>query len=231
MKNDLLQKTPYGYKYQTKSFMVFFGNKKSSLGHWKKSFPQFQPVMAKQVHGHRIVSSQKALSENPCEADGLWTTEIGLSLGVTTADCVPIFVWEIKSNMLMALHAGWKGVAQNILSKGIELFLQKKALPENIRIAIGPHIKSDNFEVEKDILECLLYSVPRKNHSSVYIKKSSNKFLVDLNKIILQQLHPFCISDQQVLTLPINTYTDPDFHSYRRDGESSGRQLSFITQL
>ena len=33
----------------------------------------------------------------------------GFALGVVTADCVPIIVYDTKNEIIGCIHAGWKG--------------------------------------------------------------------------------------------------------------------------
>ncbi len=51
--------------------------------------------------------------------DGHVTTDRGLLLCVTVADCVPIYLVDTKGRGVGLLHAGWKGTAAGMMEKGI----------------------------------------------------------------------------------------------------------------
>ena len=69
----------------------------------------------RQVHGDSVV-----LAGEICEADGLVTAETGLGVGVMTADCVPVLVADTRLRVVGAFHAGWRGTALGIASRGVE---------------------------------------------------------------------------------------------------------------
>ena len=53
------------------------------------------------------------------EADGMMTSLNNVVLGVLTADCAPIFIYDNKKKFVCCLHSGWKGTLKNI-SKNAE---------------------------------------------------------------------------------------------------------------
>ena len=82
----------------------------------------------KQVHGKNIINlADHNISEFDglkLEADGLYTRQKQCVLAVKTADCVPILLATEDSGIVMAIHAGWKGLVQNIHLLALEKILE-----------------------------------------------------------------------------------------------------------
>ena len=86
--------------------------------------------------------------------DGYVTTAPNVTIGVKTADCVPILMEGYnKEGMLCAVgavHAGWRGTVSGIAVNALEKLISLGACAESVRVAIGPAICSDCFEVRED---------------------------------------------------------------------------------
>ena len=109
------------------------------------------PVRLRQVHGCEVVAASEAIQA----ADGLWTRQPGLAIGVRVADCVPILLAGLAQGQpwVAALHAGWRGAVAGILRRGVEVFLAQGGLPGDLAWALGPAILKCHFEVGEEVLE------------------------------------------------------------------------------
>ncbi len=87
--------------------------------------------------------------------DGYITRERGVTLGIKTADCVPILFEAEKGGEIIAVgatHAGWRGTVADIAGKCVErLCGELGADASGIRVAIGPCIHSCCYEVSSDV--------------------------------------------------------------------------------
>jgi hypothetical protein len=96
-----------------------------------------------QIHSsllHRATAAD-AERDHPWKADGLFTDEPGLLVGVQTADCIPVLVADRKKKVVAAFHAGWRGTVKRIVENGIgRLRLEFGSRPEDLIAAIGPGI-------------------------------------------------------------------------------------------
>lgn len=224
----------WSYQYQEGSLLICFGKKGSSIKRWEASFPETKAFHLKQVHGQEILSTKQIedyKNQNlPPQADGLWTDISNQALGVITADCIPLFLWDKNQSLVMGLHAGWRGVAGKILHQGLNIFEKEGLSLKELRFAIGPHISQENFEVEEDVLQQILSSVNQKDTSSLFIGRNQGRFLVNLLEILKLQIDSFGISRKQIIELPIDTYSNQSFHSFRKDRGQAGRQISFIVK-
>jgi len=73
-----------------------------------------------QVHGKRVLRVSKSDSVLP-EADGLLTTDPGVALGITVADCVPVYLLQRELGVAALLHAGREGTMQNICGEALAM--------------------------------------------------------------------------------------------------------------
>ena len=86
-----------------------------------------------------------------------------------------------------------------------------------------------SFEVQFDVKESLMKSAFDLQEKEV-VMQSHDKFLVDLEKIVRSQILK-ATRHVDVETIAIDTKTSTEFHSYRREKENSGRNLSFIAKI
>ncbi len=121
------------------------------------------------------------------ECDGLITNDPGTALMVFTADCTPILLHDRITGAVGAVHAGWRGTAQNIAVKAVgKMQEQFGSKPENITALIGPNIGFCCFETDSDVpqaMETLLGDV------SAYVRKEHGKYYVNLKEINAQLLY------------------------------------------
>lgn len=229
-----IKETQIGFEIDTPEYLFFFGKKESnSLEKLKISYPAFDFRKVKQIHGSEIYR-QLDQPDSSIEADGQWTKISKVALAVNTADCVPVLLAHSRKGIVMGLHAGWRGVASRIVPKGILLLQEHDAKPEELFAVIGPHIQQLSFEVGADVKDQLLASAGFNENSDVpelvISSKSPGKFKVDLNALVKMQLSEFSISPDQVFDLHLDTFLDTRFHSFHRDKDKAGRQLSFVVK-
>lgn len=176
----------------------------------------------KQVHGTKIVELR---SEHlfPGECDGLWTREPNLTIGVVTADCVPILAYS--DDAVAALHAGWRGVYANIAEKFFNL---PEVASRKWKVILGPSIRTCCYEVSSELIEQFARTYPEIPHQNLepafrrldliaVLKAQLQKF----DSILDLEIHPdctFCARDLQ---------GEFKYFSYRR-GDRDSRQFSQI---
>lgn len=242
-----LEQTQFGYEIRTPNITVLMGGVGAQLQDLAKAYPQYQLMRLKQIHSDTVVESVVQSEDYQIQADSHFTKETNLALCVITADCVPIFFYEPEIGLISGVHAGWRGVAARIIPKTIRKLIDQGANPRKMTAIIGPHIQKQSFEVENDVRDQILASIASLNGSDPNLSRadsnlyndiisvsayaevvSEKKSLVDLNLIVKTQLQQEGIESESVFDLHIDTVQNPLFHSYRRDKEKSGRQISFI---
>jgi len=157
----------------------------------------------------------------PLEYDALITNSPNISLGIQTADCLPIFIVDQKRKVIAAVHAGREGTALRITAKVIEKMNGDFGCSsKDLFIAIGPSIGSCCYEIDK-----------RTFHSEwkpFSASKGDGKWMVDLAQINIAQMKDDGIQEEQISWINLCTHCHSDlFFSYRGERQT-GRQLSFI---
>jgi YfiH family protein len=103
------------------------------------------------VSGPEVPESKGELVTAP-DADGHVTGSEGLLLGVTGADCVPVFVVDSSRRVIALLHAGWRGTVAGILEEGLEVLAAEfGSLPPDLFVHLGPSICGECYEVGSEV--------------------------------------------------------------------------------
>lgn len=159
--------------------------------------------------------------------DALLTQEKGICIGITTADCVPIILYDPLTQTLAAIHAGWRGTVSKIALKTLsEMVHHFNCKPENIRVGVGPCICANCFEVGDHVIEDFIKEGFDSNLIS-FKNIETRKYHIDLrkaNQLLLEQAG--CLA-QHIEIKNLCTVTQPNlFFSARRQTINSGRMVT-----
>lgn len=162
--------------------------------------------------------------------DAAITNERGVFLCVTTADCVPILLYDSQQQAIAAIHAGWRGTSERIVEKTI---LKMQSLyntkPENIVAAIGPSISLKHYEVGSDVENEFLNKGFSFNARNSFRKQVTNKLHIDLKEINRQELLRLGLLQNNIEKTRFCTFSNKKlFFSARRQSVHSGRMLTGI---
>ena len=178
-------------------------------------------VHANQVHSDGVsVVTKPGLYPN---TDALITSQKGLNLVISVADCMPVMLYDKSNHVIANIHSGWRGTQKNIVGKTISImktdFISK---PAGLLVFMGPAISKPNFEVDKDVAEMFLaeYVSPKPN--------SEGKFIVDTVRMVYESLLAAGVPAKNIEQFPGCTYDTPNLHSYRRDKSGSGRMFAVL---
>ncbi len=155
------------------------------------------------------------------KSDALITDKAGIGLAISTADCTPVFIYDFKNKIVAGVHSGWKGTELNILQTVLnKMFEQFNCKPENLVAYIGPSISQNNYEVGKEFLN---------KFREKYIRTINDKYYLDVALVNYDTLLASGLDKKNIQLSKLCTYENKNlFHSYRRDGKSSGRQWGII---
>lgn len=87
------------------------------------------------------------------DTDALICRIPGIRIGVRTADCVPVVVFALDINAVAAIHAGWKGTLNGIVTKTICRLKDMGASPAAAHALIGPCICHECYEVDNALAD------------------------------------------------------------------------------
>ncbi len=182
-----------------------------------------------QVHGDHICqvdSSGNRSSESIPTGDGLTTSKSRLLISVSTADCVPVLLFDPVRKAVSAVHAGWRGSHLNISAKAVGAMQSHYgSKPKDILAGIGPSIGPCCFEVGRDVWEKLereyLFG------KQVVVHGKEEKAWVDLVQLNRLQLIEAGLRPEKIHDTGLCTACTPKlFYSFRRDGRKIGNMTS-----
>jgi copper oxidase (laccase) domain-containing protein len=106
-------------------------------------------VTAQQIHGAEIAIVTEP-SEKPIPgADGLLTMTRGITLGISVADCAPVWIVARDGSAGALLHSGKKGTESGIVPNGIQSLSSLSGTnPSDLIVVIGPCIRPPCYEVD-----------------------------------------------------------------------------------
>ena len=153
------------------------------------------------------------------DTDAVITSEKGLCIAVKTADCIPVLVYDVRKQLVAAIHAGWRGTVGRIVEKTLQ---QMGSKAEDLHAIIGPGISLESFEVGDEVYEQFLQAgFPMQRLAKRYAKWHIN--LKDANRWLLERNG---VGDIQVSD--VDTLTSPFYYSARRDTINTGRNINGI---
>ena len=99
-------------------------------------------ILLNQIHSNKYIyiGKNKKIGNKKFKADAIITNQKNLPIGILTADCVPILIYDNVSKVIAAIHAGWRGAYKGIINKVINFMIKKGSKRKNIYAAIGPCI-------------------------------------------------------------------------------------------
>ena len=191
-------------------------------------------VLSHQVHDKKILKVTKEHSgmgivrERSYEnIDGLVTQESCLMLITHYADCVPIYFYDPVNNVIGLSHSGWRGTLLNIGGETLKVMKESYgSSPENIIVAFGPHIKTCCFEVDQDVADAFQSAY---SWASDYITKRADKWVIDLEGIIIRNLMNLGILEEKISRCGVCTKCNSDvFFSHRGSRNKTGTGAAFL---
>lgn len=198
-------------------------------------------IMPHQTHGaevRQIAEDFLALPDSVRRmildgVDAVMTNVKGVCVGVSTADCIPVILYDEEHGAVCAVHAGWRGTLAQIALKAVmEMRLAYHTDAAKLRAVIGPGISLDAFEVGNEVYEefqnagFLMESISRQM-PAMHPGDASEpplKWHIDLKECNRQQLSQAGLKAECIHVADICTYSDSDnYFSARRLGAESGR--------
>ena len=202
-------------------------------------------IMPHQVHQTEIVAVDETFmrlsaSERKARLEGvdaLMTDIAGICIGVSTADCIPVLLYDRICRASCAIHAGWRGTVMRIVEKAVAKMTDVYgSCPEDLIAQIGPGIHLESFEVGDEVYEAfakegfqmktISQRFPVADGSALF------KWHIDLPMCNYQQLLSKGIPQSHIFVSEVCTFKQSDtYFSARRLGTNSGRIFTGILML
>jgi YfiH family protein len=188
-------------------------------------------VQPRQVHGI-CVALAKAGRSDPAEADAIVSADPLVPVGIVTADCVPVLAASAEGAVVVAIHAGWQGLAAGVVEKGMAALRHASVAPFNPVAVIGPHIGPCCYEVDEPVVGPLRSRFGGFVDSALRLvaPQRPGHWLLDLGFLVALELERAGVRAPNRGRIPEGcTFCHPSrFHSYRREGDRAGRLLHYV---
>ncbi len=179
--------------------------------------------------GHRVpLHSDDGLPR----ADVLMTDDPDTAIAVQTADCVPVLIADEQGRAVAAVHAGWRGTAARAVAHAVSAFASQFASrPEHLVAAIGPSIGRCCYQVGSDVVEAFRAAGFEDGEIGRWFTAEADggRLRLDVasanrDQLVAAGLRPGSIAESRLCTACHPSF----FHSYRRDGTTTGRLAAVI---
>jgi len=187
-------------------------------------------ILITQTHSSKVIRITKNNLDKNIKADGLITSLNNVTLGILTADCAPVIIYDDKNKFVCNLHSGWKGSLNNISQTAIKLFDKYQIKRKNLTAIVGPCLGAKNYEVDKNFQRMFI----KKNikYSKFFRYKNKKKSYFNLRALINYQLSELGL--KKIYNINRDTYSSENlFFSHRRSthkGEkTTGRLINLIS--
>ena len=201
-----------------------------------------QVFMPHQVHATEVLQVRQAdprdgMADDLEGVDALITDVAGICIGVSTADCIPILLYDPARHAAAAIHAGWRGTAKRIAEKTVaQMHHTFGTRPEQLKAVIGPGISLHAFEVGDEVYQQFREALfPMDKIARRYPAKLTPeggtagglKWHIDLPLCNRLQLEAAGVSQIQMSSI-CTWQQSEDYFSARKLGVRSGRILSGV---
>jgi len=165
------------------------------------------------------------------------------ALGVLTADCLPIVILifkkplhtmnnldSLRNSFIIGsiLHAGWKGIFNNIIYNFFNIANNYLKNEINIKVIvyIGPCIRDCCYEVKEDFIKKL-------NINSYFYYFNDKKIYLNLPAIVKYQINQSLVNLKNTIELDLTdvnqcTYCSNNYFSYRK-GHKQERNITILS--
>jgi YfiH family protein len=183
-----------------------------------------------QVHSPHVITLHAPIPEHiKPQADAMVTATPNLILGILTADCAPVLLYDEDAGVIGAAHAGWKGSVGGVIGHTITAMEALGAKRENISSMIGPCIGPESYEVSEDFYQQFIkhdannaafFIKPKNLHWHFNLPEYVAKMIVDTGAQVPQiSGHDTCAMESEYFSYRRKTLrNEPDY----------GRQISAI---
>ncbi len=201
-------------------------------------------IMPHQTHGveSRIIGEEFATLPDGVKkmllegVDAVMTNIPGMCIGVSTADCIPVLLYDEEHHAAAAIHAGWRGTQARIVHKTVqEMRMAYQTDPTKLKAVIGPGISLDNFEVGDEVYAAFEQAafdmstiaeerIKRNPNADDPAKAFERKWHINLPLANIQMLTHNGVDEANIINTGICTFDNADnYFSARRLGIESGR--------
>jgi len=187
-------------------------------------------ITLNQTHSDKVVYFEnRNLIKNKLPGDAIVTKIKNVGIGILTADCAPILLYDPEKKIIGCIHSGWKGALNGIIKNTIKKFKELGSNVENLFAVVGPCIGKENYEVKIDFYEKF---INRNKKYEIFFKKIIHgKYIFDLRGFLNNKISDLNVKN--IENIEMDTFAEKEtFFSYRRsclnNEKDYGRCISVI---
>lgn len=219
--------------YGSLNLCHYVGDNPDHVAHNRQLFCQYHNIaremlfMPRQTHTSNVKCIQPGIDLE--DTDGLISNIKGSCIGINTADCLPVLIYDPTHHAAATLHAGWRGLVGRIVTKGIEMMKREfGSAASDLICAVGPAISAEIYEVGDELKPQFdKAGFPIKE---IFIDRADwTKSHLDLKSAIRFELLNCGIKKENIEISDVCTYQHSSkYFSARKLGINSGRIFSGI---
>ena len=199
------------------------------------------PIMQmNQVHDVKVaVVDRVDISQDDLDGcDAMMTDLIGVAIGVRSADCIPVLLYDPVKKAAAAIHSGWKGTVSKIISKTVaKMRATYSSQPSDLLAVIGPGICMDCFQVGEEV--ALKFKEAGFDIDTLWAfrgPKTGNGMEgghhIDLKEACRQTLVESGLKNENIQISELCSYEDNHLlYSARKESIECGRNITYIKIL
>jgi len=171
-------------------------------------------ITLNQTHSNKVIHFESENSiKNKLPGDAIVTKIKNVGIGILTADCAPILLYDPKKKIIGCIHSGWKGALNGVIKNTIKKFSELNSDINDLIAVVGPCIKTESYEVKSDFYE--KFVLQNSKHKEFFIKTNKNNYLFDLRNFINIEISNLNVKN--IENIKIDTFSEREFfYSYRR---------------
>ena len=184
--------------------------------------------LIRQIHSNKVEIIDQINLNEKIVADGSITRNKNIALAIMTADCAPIFIFDLDCSFICCLHIGWKGCLNNIVKIAVKIIA--RITSQELIAIVGPCLSKENFEVEEKFKD--VFITQDLHYENFFtIKPNQQKPHFDMRGLINYQLQSCSVN--KISNVDIDTYSNEHlFFSHRRSSHlytlPTGRLINLI---
>jgi len=187
-------------------------------------------ITLNQIHSNKVIYfKEKSSVKKRLTGDAIITQIKNIGIGILTADCAPILLYDPKKNIIGCVHSGWKGALNGVIKNTLIKFNELNSKNSDVIAVIGPCINKKSYKVKNDFYEKF---VSKDEKNKIFFEQiNAYSYMFDLRRFINSEISNLNVKN--IENIDMDTYSEEEnFFSYRRScinkEKDYGRCISVI---